>query len=135
MFCSSNRLNIDSHVPCPWALAGNVLPFLNLMFHDISSALYDEGNFCQNEDVSSSSRFCICFCSLLINTRLVFISYFVSVPLRKGYRGFEYRFCLFVCTCFFLHFWLFVLKLLVFIDCFVLKLLVSVDCFVRYVRI
>ena len=35
------------------------------------------------------------FCSLLINTRLVFISYFVSVPLRKGHRGLEYQ-CSFV---------------------------------------
>ena len=52
------------------------------------------------------------FCSLLINTRLVFISYFVSVPLRRGYRG--SRISVFVCTCFFLHFWLFVLRLLVF---------------------
>ena len=39
--------------------------------------------------------FYICFCSLLINTRLVFISYFVSVPLRKGHRGLEYQ-CSFV---------------------------------------
>ena len=39
--------------------------------------------------------FYICFRSLLINTRLVFISYFVSVPLRKGYRGLEYK-CSFV---------------------------------------
>ena len=36
--------------------------------------------------------FYICFRSLLINTRLVFISFFVSVPLRKGYRGLEYKF-------------------------------------------
>ena len=35
------------------------------------------------------------FCSLLINMRLVFISYFVSVPLRKGHRGLEYQ-CSFV---------------------------------------
>ena len=36
-----------------------------------------------------------CFRSLLINTRLVSISYFVSVPLRKGHRGLEYQ-CSFV---------------------------------------
>ena len=42
-----------------------------------------------------SSSFYICLCSLLIKTRLVFISYFVSVPLRKGYRGLEYQ-CSFV---------------------------------------
>ena len=35
------------------------------------------------------------FCSLLINTRLVFVSYFVSFPLRKGHRGLEYQ-CSFV---------------------------------------
>ena len=79
--------------------------------------------------------FYICFCSLLINTRLVFISYFVSVPLRKGHRGLEYQcsfvrlylflfafliiyietFCIFDYLHWdFLHFWLFVLTLLVF---------------------
>ena len=36
--------------------------------------------------------FYICFRSLLINTRLLFFSLFVSVPLRKGYRGLEYKF-------------------------------------------
>ena len=36
--------------------------------------------------------FYICSRSLLINTRLVFISYLVSVPLRKGYRGLEYKY-------------------------------------------
>ena len=35
------------------------------------------------------------FCSLLINTRLVFISYFVSVPLRNVHRSLEYQ-CSFV---------------------------------------
>ena len=62
--------------------------------------------------------FYICFCSLLINTRLVFISYFVSVPLRKGYRGLKYQCSFvrsFVCTCSFLHFWLLVLKLFAFL--------------------
>ena len=39
--------------------------------------------------------FYIYFRSLLINTRLIFISYFVSVPLRKGHRGSEYK-CSFV---------------------------------------
>ena len=62
------------------------------------------------------------FCSLLIKSRLVFIWYFVSVPLRKGHRGLEYQ-CSFVPVSFcifdylywdFLHFWLFVLRLLVF---------------------
>ena len=53
-------------------------------------------DFCRN--LCTSLRlllFYICFCSLLINTRLVFISYFVSVPLRKGHRGLEYQ-CSFV---------------------------------------
>ena len=36
------------------------------------------------------------FCSLLINTCLVFISYFVSVPLRRGYRG--SRISVFICS-------------------------------------
>ena len=39
--------------------------------------------------------FYIYFRSLLIKTRLIFISYFVSVPLRKGHRGSEYK-CSFV---------------------------------------
>ena len=65
--------------------------------------------------------FYICFCSLLINKRLVFISYFVTVPLRKGHRGLEYQ-CLlvrlylfFFCIFDYLYrdFWFF-------IDCFLL---------------
>ena len=48
--------------------------------------------------------FYICFCSLLINTRLVFISYFVSVPLRKDHRGLE---------CSFVRFYLFLFSFLV----------------------
>ena len=56
-----------------------------------------KGDFCWN----FSARlyvfffFVSVFCSLLINTRLVFVSYFVSVPLRKGHRGLEYQ-CSFV---------------------------------------
>ena len=90
--------------------------------------------------------FYICFRSLLINTRLVFISYFVPVPLRKGHRGLEYKcsfffsfvpvFSAFLIICietlvfvrfFFLHFWLFTLRLLVFVDCFV-TLFKSMTC-------
>ena len=63
--------------------------------------------------------FYICFRSLLINTRLVFISYFVSVPLRKGYRGLEYK-CSFVHLYLFLFAFLIIcIETLVFIDCFV----------------
>ena len=48
--------------------------------------------FLSNQGVStSSSFFYISFRSLLINTRLVFISYLVSVPLRKGHRGLKYK--------------------------------------------
>ena len=47
--------------------------------------------------------------SLLINARLVFISYFDSVLLRKGYSGLEHK-CLFYRLHLFpLHFWWFVL--------------------------
>ena len=67
------------------------------------------------------------------------ISYLVSVPLRKGYRGLEYS-CSFVrlylflfafliicikswfLSASFLHFWLFTLKLFVFVDCFVTQI-------------
>ena len=77
-------------------------------------------DFCRILGVSTSSFFKICCRSLLINTRLFFISHFVSVPLRRGYRG--PRITVFVCSfvpvsfCIFdylyLDFWLFV-------DCFV----------------
>ena len=75
---------------------------LNVSWHKLCLCLLcDEGNFCQNEGVSTSSSFYICFLSLLINMRLVFISYFVSVLLRKGYRVFEYK-CSFLCLYLFL---------------------------------
>ena len=62
--------------------------------------------------VSTSSSFYICFCSLLINTCLVFISYFVSVPLRKGYRVLEYQ-------CSFVRLYLFLFAfLIIFIETF-----------------
>ena len=85
-----------------------------------------EHNFCRI--LCASLRlllFYTCFCSSLINTRLVSISYFVSVPLRKGHRGLEYQ-CSFVRLYLFLFafliirietsyiFLLFVLRLLVF---------------------
>ena len=77
-------------------------------------------DFCRILGVSTSSFFYICSRSLLINTRLFFISHFVSVPLRRGYRG--SRITVFVCSfvpvsfCIFDYlyrdFWFFV-------DCFV----------------
>ena len=81
--------------------------------------------------------FYICFRSLLINTRLVFISYFVSVPLRKGHRGLEYKCLFYRLHLFLMHFWWFVLLslLVLWFSClhfwlFALELLVFVDCFV-----
>ena len=81
--------------------------------------------------------FYICFCSLLINTRLVFISYFVSVPLRKGHRSLEYQ-CSFVRLCLFL-FAFFIIRIetfcifdylycdfLFFVDFFVTRISISV---------
>ena len=77
-------------------------------------------DFCRILGVSTSSFFYICSRSLLINTRLFFISHFVSVPLRRGYR--RSRITVFVCSfvpvsfCIFDYlyrdFWFFV-------DCFV----------------
>ena len=64
----------------------------------------------------------ICFRSLLINKRLVFISYFVSVPLRKGYRGLE-------CKCSFVRLYLFLFAFLI----ICIETLVFVECFVTYV--
>ena len=43
--------------------------------------------------------------------RLVFISYFNSVPLRKGYSGLKYKCLFYRLYIFLLHFLLFVLKL------------------------
>ena len=85
-------------------LKGSCSPFINLVFHDDFFTIFyttTEGWF-PVEFCSSLLLLLlyICFCSLLINTRLVFISHFVSDPLRKGYRVLEYQCCLFVCTCF-----------------------------------
>ena len=97
-------------------------------------------DFCWILRVSTSSSFYICFRSLLINTRLVFISHFVSVSLRKVIGDLEYQ-CSFVRVYlfFFLHFWLFVLSFwfsyIAFLHfwLFVLKLLVFVGWFVTTV--
>ena len=109
-----------------------MLPFLRLKLHCVLWARYcstDGGRFLSN---SLRLLFYICFCSLLINTRLVFISYFVSVPLRKGHRSLEYQ-------CSFVRLYLFLFAFLIicietfcifdysywnfwfFVDCFVTK--------------
>ena len=78
---------------------GDCSPFINFVLHNFVlrfGILSMKKDFCRI--LCASPRlllFYICFCSLLINTRLVFISYFVSVPLRKGHRGLEYQ-CSFV---------------------------------------
>ena len=85
---------------CPRGWAG-VLPFCNFFissWYFVNNSLYYQmkHNFCRN--LSASLRlllFYICFCSLLIDTRLVFISYFASVHLRKGHTGLEYQ-CSFI---------------------------------------
>ena len=77
-------------------------------------------DFCQNLRASLHLLlFYICFCSLLINTRLVFISYFISVPLRKDHRVVEYQ-------CSFVHLYLFLFAFLI----IVLRLLVFCRFFV-----
>ena len=71
---------------------GELLPFINLKFYDI--VLFVSSFTIKEISCRASLHlflFCICFRSLLINPCLVFISYFVSVPLRKGYRGLEYK--------------------------------------------
>ena len=89
-------------------LKGICSPFINLVLHDDFSTIFyttTEGRF--PVKFCASLRlllFYINFRSLLINTRLVFISYFVSDPLRKIHWGLEYSVRLFVGTCFFLHF-------------------------------
>ena len=89
-----------------------MLPFYKfLSLHDIffdNSLYYQmEHDFCRI--LWASLRlllFYICFWSLLINTRLVFISYFVSVPSRKGHRDLEYQ-------CSFVRLFLFLFALLI----------------------
>ena len=98
MFCTNKRINIDPHNVFFPLVLGGITPLFKLKVSWCklcSCLLYHEGNFCQ---ICASLRlllFYICFRSFLINTRLVFISYLVSVPLRKGYRGLEDK-CLFV---------------------------------------
>ena len=84
-----------------------------------------ESDFCR---ILCASRrlllFYICLCSLLINTRLVFIPYFVSVPLKKGHRGLEYQ-CSFVCLYLFLFAFLIIcIETLVFRRFFVTRVLI-----------
>ena len=76
------------------------VPFISLFHHNDFllqvAVLPNGGQFLSNSASLYVFFFFISvFCSLLINTRLVFISYFVSVPLRKGHRGLEYQ-CSFV---------------------------------------
>ena len=69
-------------------------PFLNLKFHGISSVRVF---FTMKEipvELWAPLRlllFYICFRSLLINTRLILISYFVQDRLRKGHKDLEYQ--------------------------------------------
>ena len=115
-----NKLTNSSQVMAPFmGLKGSCSPSINLVLHDDFFTIFYttvEGWF--PVEFCASLRlllFYIYFRSLLINTRLVFISYFLSEPLRKSHRGLEYSVRLFVCTCFFLHFWLFVLRLFAFL--------------------
>ena len=128
-----------------------LLSFLNLQLHCLCSVQYcctDGGRF-----LSNSARLCVFFffifvfalywlirvwfsflLSFFINWYAFdFIWYFASVPLGRGYR--ESRISVFVCTCFFLHFRLFVSVWFPYItflhfSLFVLKPLVFVGCFV-----
>ena len=85
-------------------LTGSCSPFINLVLHDDFLTIFyttTEGRF--PVEFCASLRlllFYICFRSLLINMRLVFISYVVSDPLRKSHRGLEYQ-CSFVRLCLF----------------------------------
>ena len=119
-----NKRNNSLLTSLPWGLTGNCSPFINLVFH-----IFNHGSLLHYRWRKISVEFCaslrlllfyICFRSLLINTRLVFIWYFVSVPLMRVYRG--SRISVFVCSfvpvsfCIFDYlywdFWFFV-------DCFV----------------
>ena len=84
------------HAPRGWGECSPLYVFISSCFVNNSLYFPMKHDFCRN--LCASLRrllFYICFCSLLINTRLVFISYFVSVPLRKDHRGLEYQ-CSFV---------------------------------------
>ena len=84
------------HAPRGWGSAPLLFKQFSINFLRFNMVPMQD-DFCRN----LSARLCdffffyICLCSLLINTRLVFISYFVSVPLRKGHGGLEYQ-CSFV---------------------------------------
>ena len=97
MCSTDNRIKVAPRVSLSINVDGEVLPFINLKSHCISSVLF----YSTMKEISVKSAplrlllFYICFRYLLIKTCLVFISYFVSVPLRKCYRDLEYH-CWFV---------------------------------------
>ena len=76
-------------------LTGSCSPFINLVLHDDFLTIFyttTEGRF--PVEFCASLRlllFYICFRSLLINTRLILISYFVQDRLRKGHKDLEYQ--------------------------------------------
>ena len=70
-------------------LTGSCSPFMMIFLR--FSILLLKDDFLSNSARLYVFFFYICFRSLLINTRLVFISYFVSDPLRKGHRCLEYQ--------------------------------------------
>ena len=121
-----NRRNVSSVTTLPLGLTGNYSPFINLVFHIFLITIryiIGEGRF-----LSNSGRLYVFFffisVSLFIDLYAFGFHFVLGLsPLEKGYRG--SRISVFVCTCFFLHFWLFVLRVLVFRSLFCNNVIIS----------
>ena len=104
--------------PQSLGLTGNCSPFINLFLHNF----FRFAILPMKEDFLSNSPrlyvyffFISIFCSLLINTRLVFIWYFVLLPLRKGHRDLEYQRSFFPLYLFLFAFLIFCIRLFAFL--------------------
>ena len=83
------------HAPKGWGSAPLLLNQFSINFLQFNMVLMQD-DFCRNLSARLYVFLFLClFFSLLINTRLVLISYFVSVLLRKGHRSLEYQ-CSFI---------------------------------------
>ena len=122
-----NKINNSSLTSLLLGLTGDCSPFINLVFH-----IFNHGSLLYYRWRKISVEFCasprlllfyICLRSLLINTHVVFISFFVSVPLRRGCRG--SRISVFDCSFVPVSFCIF--------DYLYWDFWFFVDCFVTYV--
>ena len=91
---TDNRIKVAPHVSLSINVEVELRPLTNLTSHGISSVRFVSA---MKEIFVKSGRlyvfffFIFVFALYQLKTSLVFISYFVSILLRKGYRGLEYR--------------------------------------------